>query len=256
LDISELYRQKDKLIKRHPWEVTRAKIIHFLLKKQKNKFRHIADIGSGDAFVLSLLESSDFAGNYSAIDNAYNPKIINHLQSLVPGKIRFYNSTEQIPSSAEQTDCILLLDVLEHCENDQVVLTGALSSNLTSSVTVLVTVPAFQKLFSSHDKVLKHYRRYTRKTVAELCTTSGLSINKSGYFFFSLLPLRIMQVLLEKMGKGKTTKTIDNWRGGTLLSKLISSILWIDFRLCYFLSSLGINLPGLSCYCLCQKSPS
>lgn len=257
MDISELYRQSGNTTNRHPWEIARLRIIRFLLKKQKNKFQHIADIGSGDVFVLSSLASSNFSVSYAAIDSAYSPEIINQLSSLAREKIQFYNSIEQTHSSIEQTDCILLLDVLEHCENDLGVLTHALSaSNFTSTGTLLITVPAFQKLFSSHDEILNHYRRYTRKAVAELCARSGLLISRSGYFFFSLLPLRAVQVLFEKLGKRKTTKTIDNWKGGTLLSKLISSILWLDFRLCYFLSGWGINLPGLSCYCLCQKLPS
>jgi len=66
---------------------------------------------------------------------------------------------------------------------------------------------------------------------------------------------RIIQKLFEKTGLSNPKKSIDNWKGGTMKTKLISSVLWIDFKICYTLSNWGIKLPGLSCYCLCQKLP-
>ena len=61
-------------------------------------------------------------------------------------------------------DVLLAMDVLEHMQNDA----GALSHWLTyvrSGGYVLVTVPAFQWLWSYHDERLGHVRRHTRSTV-------------------------------------------------------------------------------------------
>lgn len=247
-----------KKINRHPWEITRAKIVCFMLGRKKEKFRHIADIGSGDAFILSQLTKNKMADHYSAIDTAYTNEIINRIKSQGGlEKIDFFHSATALKEKNYETDCLLLLDVLEHCENDQLVLSEGVSLlSDKDNATVLITVPAFQMLFSDHDRLLKHYRRYNRKKLLRLCLANELTIKKSGYFFFSLLLIRFVKLFARKMGFKKTKKTIDNWEGGNFISKLLSAILWADFRVCYFLSNWGIHLPGLSCYCLCQKLPS
>jgi hypothetical protein len=252
MDLSELYRERSSTINRHPWEVTRARIICFILKKEKRKFEHIFDIGSGDAYVLSQLNKKGLANNYSAVDTGYTDEIINKLKSQRGFEsINFLYSAGD-PKKPNKIDCILLLDVLEHCENDQMVLSESISLlKEQNDATVLITVPAFQMLFSDHDRLLKHYRRYTRKNIQRLCLNNNLTIKKSGYFFFSLLVVRLIKNLIGKLGFTKNEKTIDNWKGGPFISKLISAFLWCDFRVCYFLSNLGIHLPGLSCYCLC-----
>lgn len=258
MDLSELNRDQSATINRHPWETTRAKIVNTLLHKNKSKFHHILDIGSGDAFALKQLEKKNTADYYSAVDNAYTEATINRIKKQEgASEIRFFQS---LPDNCEETnpaDCLLLLDVLEHCENDSLILNESISRLGSSGhKTILITVPAFQSLFSNHDKILKHYRRYTRKKIEQLCLSNGLKIKKSGYFFFTLYLLRYFKVLTERSGAKQKKKTIDNWKGGKLKSKIIAAILWADFRFCDFLTNCRIHLPGLSCYCLCQKTLS
>ena len=61
--------------------------------------------------------------------------------------------------------------------------------------TVLVTVPAYQSLFSSHDVQLKHYRRYSLRSLRHALSSAGLRVVESGTFFVSLLPLRALVAL-------------------------------------------------------------
>jgi len=256
LDISESYRQKGKDINRHPWEVTRAKIIYFLIKKHKNHFNNITDFGSGDIYVLQNLVQTKIASSYSAIDNAYTDDIISQLQTMPnTDVISFYTDLSQTGNS--KSDFVLIADVLEHCEADRAILQQITSGEITTADSFfLITVPAFQKLFSQHDILLNHYRRYSRKEIKTICKKTQLEVLDTGYFFFSLLPVRIFHLLLEKLKLRKEKKSIDNWKGKKGLTKIISSILWADFRFSYALSSIGIHLPGLSCYCICKKSPS
>lgn len=259
MDITELNRawNQDNL-QRHPWEITRARVITFLLKKHKKKIAHITDIGSGDGYVLQTLVHQKVAGGYSAIDTAFTTGIIEKLkQSMGENAVDFFLNVEQARNKKIVSDCILLTDVLEHCANDKEVLHSIIDKNvLINNGLLLITVPAYQQIFSQHDYLLKHYRRYTRKQIIKICQSQRLKVEASGYFFFSLLPVRIFQLSLQRMGIFKTKKSIDNWKGNSFVTKFISFILWLDFRVCYALSGIGIHLPGLSCYCVCKKVPS
>ncbi len=258
MDIAELKRTGPAgVTKRHPWELARARVILFLLKREKKIYSRITDIGSGDAFVTEQLVKHSLAHAYTATDTAYTDEMISRVRSA--GNLQdvsFFKTTDNIPRQ-DKSDGTLLLDVLEHCRDDSAVLADAMTLSDGNGLSiVLITVPAFGSLFSEHDRLLGHYRRYSRTQLTKLCRSKGLEIQKSGYFFFSLLLPRIIRVLIEKWINRKPKKTIDNWPGGILLTKIISGILWTDFRVCYALSRVGIHLPGLSCYCLCKHVPS
>lgn len=259
MDITELHRvwNQDNL-QRHPWEITRARAITFLLKKHKKKIAHITDVGSGDGYVLQTLIDQKVAGGYSAIDTAYTIGIIEKLkQSLGENAVDFFIKVEQARNNKIASDCILLTDVLEHCIDDKEVLHSLIDENmLINNGMILITVPAYPRLFSQHDNLLKHYRRYSRKQIIETCRSQNLKVEASGYFFLSLLPARIFHLLLQKINMHKPKRSIDNWKGNSYLTRFISLILWLDFRVCYALSGIGIHLPGLSCYCVCKKVPS
>jgi hypothetical protein len=257
MDISELNRINfTQQLNRHPWEIARAYAVNFILKKNNFHSQHIIDIGSGDTFVLQTLAENNVAEKFSAVDTAYSDEIIRNLKHQ-PGarNIGFYTTPDHI-SGQKKAGTVLFLDVLEHCENDKEVLSSAVKSGIVASdALILVTVPAYQSVYSQHDDLLKHYRRYNRKGINTVCDSQNLTVIKSGYFFFSLLPVRLFQLLLEKIGLRKPKKSIDNWNGNKIVTKIISSILRADFRICYALSSIGIHLPGLSCYSICKKLP-
>lgn len=249
MDISELARQQSS--KRHPWELARARVIKSILKKHSVRAKHILDIGSGDAFVIQELGRSLKPDFFTAIDTAYTPEIINRIRT------HFSNNTSFLPELpiklSPKADCVLLLDVLEHCTDDAAVLKSVSSDALVEKDSyILITVPAFQYLFSQHDHLLNHFRRYNKKQLQKLCELQGLSIVSSGYFFTSLWIARHIQLLLEKTGLLQSKKSIDNWNGSRWTTDIFSSMLLIDYHLSQLVSKLGVRLPGLSVYCLCR----
>jgi len=85
-------------------------------------------------------------------------------------------------------DLVALLDVLEHVEDDR----GALRSiarRLKPGGAILLTVPAFQWMWSAHDVVNHHHRRYTKATLAAATGEAGLTADFLGYFNSILFPL-------------------------------------------------------------------
>ena len=258
MDITELKRIEDKRLARHPWERARAGMVRFLVRHFKPESIKVLDIGSGDAFLLNTLRQNYISKEYIGVDTAYDAGILKRLRdSGVPESIILLDHLNSLKGNAEKADTCLLLDVLEHCEDARALLVEARNGEISSEDSFFfITVPAFQALFSGHDELLGHYRRYSRKQLSKLCRSADLRVIASGYFFFSLIPARYLQILREKLSGKKSRKSLDAWRGGELLARIFYAILWADSRICYLLSRLGIHLPGLSAYAICRKQPS
>nr|MBA4167252.1 hypothetical protein [Chitinophagaceae bacterium] len=114
MDLTELKRQKEDPDKRHPWELARARIIGFFINDLKGA-NHIADIGSGDAYVLQFLQKKHFAKKYTAIDIAYTEDIIASIGQHGAQNIHFENQIAAFNKNNSQAGIVLLTDVLEHC---------------------------------------------------------------------------------------------------------------------------------------------
>ena len=102
-------------------------------------------------------------------------------------------------------DQILLLDVLEHIEDDRGFL-ELLYRKLTEDGKLLITVPAFMCLWSSEDVSAGHFRRYRINNLCKLLSDVGFEINYKNYFMsFLFLPILIIRVWFEKFGFLKPT---------------------------------------------------
>jgi hypothetical protein len=123
-------------------------------------------------------------------------------------------------------DLILLLDVIEHVEHDQSFLTHLAGKYSPKKGKIMITVPAFQSIYSQHDAFLCHYRRYHLKELEEMLTACGLNVISSGYLFFSLLLPKLVLYKLLKTGKG--TEGVGNWSRGEGVTNFIERILNID----------------------------
>jgi SAM-dependent methyltransferase len=77
-------------------------------------------------------------------------------------------------------DSAVIVNVLEHVEDDQAAL-RAVASVLTPGGTIVLLVPAFQALYGPIDKNLGHHRRYSRAAIRQLAQRAGLRIRKLHY---------------------------------------------------------------------------
>lgn len=89
-------------------------------------------------------------------------------------------------------DMIALLDVLEHIDEDEASL-RALSARLTPGGRLLLTVPAAPWLWSGHDVLHHHKRRYTHEGLLDVVRAAGLKVEVSGYFNSLLFPVAVAQ---------------------------------------------------------------
>jgi SAM-dependent methyltransferase len=138
------------------------------------------DIGCGNGVIWKrLLEHGDVEGiepdgQLIPADSPWRPKIE---IAPFPGRPRI-----------ERYDLILMLDVLEHIEDDRDAL-RALARRMDVGAHLVVTVPALQWAFSSWDTELGHFRRYSRQSLSGVVTEAGFAVVRCDYLFPELLPL-------------------------------------------------------------------
>lgn len=254
MDLSEFIQIRPEGFKRHPWELARLKILSYFIKQCNNHPASIVDIGSGDAFLSSGIAKQYPGSRVTAIDINYTDALLKKLNKDKPQNLYFSNDLHSTVSISE-IDIVVLMDVLEHIEHPEDVLKEILSlTGVTAKTYFIITVPAYQKIFSQHDRNLGHFRRYNLRTLDGLLQTHHLKVMRKGYCFNSLLPVRLLQLFSEKIkGKKKSSpEGIRNWKGGKWLTWCITNLFWIEFKISWYLARTGIKIPGLTCYSICQ----
>jgi SAM-dependent methyltransferase len=93
---------------------------------------------------------------------------------------------------------VLLLDVLEHFADPLPMLRRSIEL-VDATGTLLITVPAFRSLWTSHDDLNHHYARYTRSALAELVEASGGEVRQARYFYQWMVPLKLAAHLKESV---------------------------------------------------------
>jgi SAM-dependent methyltransferase len=103
---------------------------------------------------------------------------------------------EELPLESESFDLITCLDVIEHVPDDRRAL-DELRRVSKPGGWLLLTVPAYQALWSLHDVANHHYRRYSRRSLRLAAVEAGWTVRRITSFNSILLPpaavVRIVQ---------------------------------------------------------------
>ena len=124
-------------------------------------------------------------------------------------------------------DLIALLDVLEHIEGDLAALTS-IKKKLRTGGRILVTVPANEWMWSAHDTVHHHYRRYNRSTLGKVVANSGLRVQMMSHFNSLLFPL---VAAVRVAGKVTGRSEADDAQPAAPLNALFKSVLGLERHL-------------------------
>ncbi len=204
----------------HWWYSARREILSTLIKKiNLPHAATILEIGCGTGANLQMLSQH---GALSAMEYDETAKSIANELGIC--RVLAGSLPNSVPYADASFDLICMLDVLEHIEDDQAALARVLRL-LKPGGRLLVTVPAYQWLWSEHDMAHGHFRRYTARSLRHKAIDAGFSVEYAAYFNTLLSPMvasvRLIGKLFHRMDKTGTALPSHwiNW----LLKKTFSS---------------------------------
>ncbi len=115
-----------------------------------------------------------------------------------------------MPFADDSFDLAVSLDVIEHLEDDLAAL-RELRRTVAPGGVLLLTVPAYQWLWSGHDEINHHHRRYTRRSLQRVAEQAGWSQLRTTYFNSLLLPAAILLRVLDRVNTKTTESSLDLW---------------------------------------------
>jgi len=208
----------------------------------KNKYREVLDVGAGSGIFSKKLIDAGVADSAVCIDTAYPNDRTDQYNGHQIQYVRNIDTIEQ--------PLLLMMDVIEHVDDD-VGFVSQYASLMPIGGKLLITVPAFEFLWSGHDVFLEHKRRYTLKQLEHVVAECGLTVVKSRYFFGSLFPLvaaiRIMNNWKLKSGKYEPKSSLT--RHDAITNTILKYVHDLER---YSLFPFN-QIAGLSIYCLAEK---
>lgn len=224
----------------HFWFKGKTELIRVLLGKSIGPKRdlQILTVGAGTGEDLFILKEF---GRICAID------IDENALKLIPTDLvaeKRYADACNLPYEENAFDLVVALDVIEHIQDDKKAVSEILRV-LKPGGKFIMTVPAFNILFSAHDKALNHCRRYNRKSLNDILF--DFANKKCGYwFFFLFLPAAFFRLLTKNKKSEPSTK--NKFPG--VLNFAFYLILKLE---CLFIR-MGMVFPfGLTLYAVAQK---
>jgi SAM-dependent methyltransferase len=185
-----------ELYERHWWWRAREAAILELLARlaPAGGFGRILDVGCGDGLF------------FPGLARFGEPEGLEVEEALVTDAGRARGTIHVGPFDAlfepgHRFGLVTLLDVVEHLDDDVEALRHAARLAAPDGLLV-ITVPAFQALWTAHDDTNHHRRRYTRGSLLRAAREAGLEIRSCRYLFHWLFPVKILVRLKERLSPG------------------------------------------------------
>jgi SAM-dependent methyltransferase len=189
-----LYRHYFEIEDRHWWFAGRKAIVLGLLDRYlpASSQRIVLDAGCGTGGLLNDLRRY---GKVVAAD--FSAEAVKFCK--LRGHSICQSSILKTPFRADSFDCIVGLDVIEHLDEDLVAL-QELYRICKAGGYLCVTVPAFQFLWSSHDELNHHKRRYSKPQLEVQLRSARFQVLRCSYFNSFLFPFILLGRLFSRGG--------------------------------------------------------
>ncbi len=180
-----VYDRMAELDELHWWYRARRDILADLIARKiaPPADARILEIGCGTGHNLAML------GRFGQVDAIEVDGAARDMASRRLGRAVMNAPLPELRGVADGAyDLIAILDVLEHVEADEAALIG-MAAKLKSGGRILITVPAHPWMWSAHDVVNHHKRRYTKASLRDVIARAGLQLDMMSYFNSLLFPL-------------------------------------------------------------------
>lgn len=209
----------------------------------------ILEIGCSSGFLLKMMKSALPTALIMGADVVEGPLF--KLAEELPTVPLFRFDLLRCPLPSESVDGVILLNVLEHIEDDVSAL-YQIHRILKPKGYVILEVPACAKLYDAYDSALKHYRRYGIKELMGKVERGGFYIERKSHLgFFSFPAFTIIKLFnqLKYQNPESFTSVVNDKATKTSTNRLFD----LSLRLERILSQ-WIHYPfGIRCLLVARK---
>ena len=203
----------------HWWFTARRDILLSVTDRFVPAGGSILDVGCGTGyFIESAVERYEAWG----VDPSSTAVAMCHERGL--GNVVEGSAYDLSAVEARRFDGVFFLDVLEHLDDDARALREAVRVLRPGGV-IIATVPAFMWLWSGHDVVNHHRRRYRLRQIEKLFLDAGLAIERLTYFNFYLFSLASVDRLVSRVTERRTSAEL------RVPPKVVNRLMGDTFRL-------------------------
>ena len=238
----ELYLESAEIEAKHWWFVgRRAILLDTLMRFSGASHNKLLDIGCGTGLNAML-----FSVNGFLVTGLETSAVAIGLARAIAPSINILATS--FPSSLVARDSyavITALDVIEHIDDDKGMI-RAVADALQPGGIVLISVPAFSFLWSVHDELAHHKRRYNRTELRSSLAMAGLEPVFISYFNFFLFPaIALFRVL---SGALRFSRNVSDFSASPeLLNSMLASIFAAErFLLRFFPLPFGVSLIAVA----------
>ncbi len=253
VSMDKKYYEEYYHLERNHWFFTaRLNILESQIKKHisrnPGKVLNILNIGVATGATSQMLDK------YGTVTSLEYDKDCCQLLEEKTGIKALNASILELPFEENSFDLICCFDVIEHIEDDQTGVNEMLRV-CRENGHVFVTVPAFMFLWSHHDEINHHFRRYTRKNLLKLFETLPLKVVFNSYFnFFLFFPIALFRLTISKLLAKKQSDSTGSDFEIMGKSGMINSIFYKIFNVENPILKSGLSLPvGVSLMAIVKK---
>ena len=235
----QFYREYYTLERSHWWFTARLEILESVLKKwilnSESKSINILNVGVATGATSEMLSKY---GNVVSVE--YDEECCKFLKEKT-GIEAINASLTELPFESNTFDLVCAFDVIEHIEDDKLAI-SEVQRVLKKGGHYYITVPAFQFLWSNHDVVNHHFRRYTKQNLNTLF--SGFDVDYSSYFnFWLFFPIAMVRFILNLIPKRNNETSSGSDNEVLSSSGLLNYVLKQIFKSERHFLRLGIRFP-------------
>ncbi|HWI88624.1 MAG TPA: class I SAM-dependent methyltransferase [Sphingomicrobium sp.] len=239
-----VYDQMAELDDRHWWYRGRREVLAALIRRivRPPQDAEILEIGCGTGHNFPML------GAFGHVDAL---ELDDQMRAYAERRLGRNVMSAPLPELAgvpdRGYDLIGAFDVIEHIDDDRPAI-AAIATKLKPGGKFVMTVPAHQWMWSTHDVVNHHKRRYSKRSLRDLIEGSPLRLEALGYFNSLLFPAAVAERVASK-ARGKDEASL------SLPPAPLNAVLERTFAAERHLIGRVPLPPGLSLYAVASVQP-
>ena len=237
----DYYKNYYHLERNHWWFVVRLEILGQELQKiislENNPTIKILNIG------IATGKTSEMLSEFGEVTSLEYDRVCAEFVRQKLGIEVIEGSILELPFEDNYFDFVCAFDVIEHVEDDKKAV-SEMNRVCKSKGKICITVPAFQNLWSHHDEINHHFRRYKMKEIENLFNLQSEELNQNYSFeilrktyfnFFLFIPIwlfrRVISFFLQSRIRTGSGSDFEVYKSNYLLDSILKRVFSLEKKL-------------------------